>query len=80
MDFFFFFFLQTDDKGVFSTTLSKEYEEAAKAFALSPSDLCRYALKSVAYSFASSTEKELLSEKFRKFCSSEGLSEIIFQT
>lgn len=50
--------LQTDDKGVFGTTLSKELNLANQHFGLTKSDLYEMTVKSINYTFASDKEKE----------------------
>ena len=55
--------LCTDDSGVFSTSLSKEYALAAEAFELSTDQLFQLAYASVELSFASSDEKSALRDK-----------------
>lgn len=52
--------LCTDDSGVFSTSLSKEYALAAEAFGLSHEQLFALACAGVDHSFASREEKALL--------------------
>lgn len=56
----FFHFFQTDDKGVFNTTLSTEYELLQKHFDLNDSDLWKINYNSIDYSFAESSEKDKL--------------------
>lgn len=54
---------QTDDKGVFDTLLSREFEFVGKYFSLSREDLKNLSLAAVKYSFASNEEKLLLLKK-----------------
>lgn len=69
--FFFFFFspnvIQTDDKGVFDTTLSREYELTGKYFSLTQRQLKDISLKSVQYAFATEMEKAVLMETINAF-------------
>lgn len=58
-------FLQTDDKGVFSTFLSEEYQLAAVTFDLSPNDLWRLSQDSINYAFCEEHLKEKLKEKWK---------------
>ena len=55
--------LCTDDSGVFSTSLSKEYALAAEAFELSCDQLFQLAYASIEHSFASSDEKAALKDR-----------------
>lgn len=57
--------LQTDDKGVFSTSLSEEYQLAASTFDLQPSDLWRLSLSSIDSAFCDEQSKEKLREKWK---------------
>ena len=50
---------QTDDKGVFSTSLSKEYEIAAKTFQLSHEDLKKLCIDSIDAVFDESVQIQL---------------------
>ncbi|XP_034196674.1 adenosine deaminase-like protein [Osmia lignaria lignaria] len=59
--------LATDDKGVFHTSLSREYEIAASTFSLSRKDLVNLSMSSVRYAFATSEEKNVLSSKIETF-------------
>lgn len=54
---------QTDDKGVFCTTLSKEYHHAHKSFMLTKEQLFTMSQHSINYSFASDKEKESLRQQ-----------------
>jgi adenosine deaminase len=59
--------LQTDDKGVFDTTLSKEFMLAIKYFNLNESDLINLLKCTANYSFASEIEKNKLIEIIDSF-------------
>lgn len=50
--------LQTDDKGVFSTSLSEEYYLAAQTFELSKRELWELSLTAVNYIFEDDSTKE----------------------
>lgn len=52
--------LQTDDKGVFSTSLSEEYSIAAQTFSLSTTDLFELSLLAVNYIFDEDVKQELM--------------------
>ncbi|KRT86312.1 hypothetical protein AMK59_1091, partial [Oryctes borbonicus] len=54
------FSISTDDKGVFNTTLSKEYELLQKNFNLNEHDLWKIAFNSINQSFADDVEKNNL--------------------
>ncbi|XP_012251017.2 adenosine deaminase-like protein isoform X2 [Athalia rosae] len=56
--------LSTDDKGVFATSLSKEYEYIAEHFSIGLSDLRKIARSAINYTFASDVEKEKLAALF----------------
>lgn len=58
---------QTDDKGVFHTSLSKEYEIASSTFALGQKELVKLCTSSVRYAFATAEEKNVLLSKIQKF-------------
>ena len=58
---------QTDDKGVFSTSLSEELELAAKSFNLSDQDLWQLSLSTVDHIFASEDIKIRLRQKLLNF-------------
>ena len=51
---------QTDDKGIFSTSLSHEYALAANAFGLSPKQLLELSRASIECIFAPERDKEAL--------------------
>eukprot|EP00128_Syssomonas_multiformis_P002371 Colp12_sorted_trinity150504_noHs@17098 len=54
--------LCTDDKGVFDTTLSKEYAHAARHFSLSKQQLYELSKQAIEYIFADETVKQQLRE------------------
>ena len=58
---------QTDDKGVFNTSLSEELELAAKSFNLSDQDLWQLSLSTVDHIFASEDIKIRLRQKLLNF-------------
>lgn len=55
---------QTDDKGVFATSLSEEYMVTADSYNLSREQLWQMALSSIDYTFASEEEKNNLKQMF----------------
>lgn len=55
----------TDDKGVFSTTLSNEYQIAAEHTGMSTEDLFALSLKSIDYIFANNCTKDSLRKKLK---------------
>ncbi len=55
--------LCTDDSGVFSTSLSQEYEHARQGFHLTSKDLLALANASIDHSFATPAEKRMLKER-----------------
>ncbi|EZA47964.1 hypothetical protein DMN91_011425 [Ooceraea biroi] len=57
----------TDDKGVFNTCLSKEYELLSSVFNVARKQLKELSLLSVQYSFASAEEKKSLSSVIETF-------------
>ncbi|XP_076237196.1 adenosine deaminase-like protein [Calliopsis andreniformis] len=59
--------LATDDKGVFHTTLSKEYEIASSTFGLGREELLKLCTSSVHYAFATTEEKNVLLSRIEKF-------------
>jgi aminodeoxyfutalosine deaminase len=56
--------LNTDDPGLFETTLSQEYEKAVELFQLSESDLQYLSLQGIRSSFLSHEKKMELMELF----------------
>ncbi|XP_059338307.1 adenosine deaminase-like protein isoform X2 [Ammospiza nelsoni] len=58
--------LCTDDKGVFATDLSQEYELVAKTFNLTPSQMWDLSYESINYIFASNAVKSKLREQWCK--------------
>lgn len=63
--------LCTDDSGVFSTTLSREYAIAAQAFSLDERALARLARESIEYTFLDADGKAKLQRTFDEFVASE---------
>lgn len=61
---FFFFFLQTDDKGVFATHLSQEYQLAAETFNLTQTQVWDLSYESINYIFASDSTRSELRRKW----------------
>ncbi|XP_044736688.1 adenosine deaminase-like protein [Chrysoperla carnea] len=61
------FTLGTDDKGIFLTNLSEEYEHAAETFNLNKTKLWKISNNSVDYSFATEKEKDDLHRILRKW-------------
>ena len=59
-------YLQTDDKGVFSTSLSEEYSIAADTFSLSRQQMWDLSYKSIDYIFADDSVKKSLQRKWTK--------------
>ena len=59
--------LCTDDSGVFSTSLSKEYAIAAAAFELDEVALLTLAEAAINFCFISMEDKELLRSKFEGY-------------
>eukprot|EP01116_Phalansterium_solitarium_P005725 TRINITY_DN1765_c0_g1_i2.p1 TRINITY_DN1765_c0_g1~~TRINITY_DN1765_c0_g1_i2.p1 ORF type:complete len:125 (-),score=38.87 TRINITY_DN1765_c0_g1_i2:58-432(-) len=57
---------QTDDKGVFSTSLSQEYALAAETFNLTRRNLFDLASQAAEHVFADESTKSLLREHFRR--------------
>lgn len=55
--------LQTDDKGIFDTTLSREYLIAHSYYKLSKLELWKLSRNAIDYSFATHEEKIELREK-----------------
>ncbi|XP_078541059.1 N6-Methyl-AMP deaminase [Lissotriton helveticus] len=58
--------LCTDDKGVFATDLSQEYQLAASTFELNPAQIWDLSYKSIDYVFASDDVKSNLREKWKE--------------
>jgi adenosine deaminase len=58
------YLFQTDDKGVFATSLSQEYMVTADSYDLSREQLWQMALSSIDYTFASEEEKNHLKDMF----------------
>lgn len=61
-----FFLFQTDDKGVFSTSLSQEYRLCSETFKLTPAQLAKLSLDACQYVFAED-ERSILNEAVLKF-------------
>ncbi|KAK1307927.1 hypothetical protein QJS10_CPA09g01225 [Acorus calamus] len=59
--------LCTDDPGMFSTSLSREYYIAAKTFGLSKSQLHEMAMNAITYAFADGKVKKALEEIFKDY-------------
>ncbi|XP_031832823.2 adenosine deaminase-like protein [Nomia melanderi] len=59
--------LGTDDKGVFHTSLSKEYEIASSTFGLGWEELMKLCASSVEYAFATEEEKKVLLSRIENF-------------
>ncbi|KZC04415.1 PREDICTED: adenosine deaminase-like protein [Dufourea novaeangliae] len=59
--------LCTDDKGVFHTSLSKEYELASSTFDLGREELVKLCMLSVQYAFTTEEEKKLLLSRIEDF-------------
>ncbi|XP_017754595.1 PREDICTED: adenosine deaminase-like protein [Eufriesea mexicana] len=59
--------LATDDKGVFHTTLSREYEIASLTFSLNRDQLIKLCMSTVEYAFATSEEKRVLLSTINNF-------------
>lgn len=58
---------QTDDFGVFDTSLSKELEICSKTFGLSQGDIIELQERTINYTFASDDERQQLTELFNNF-------------
>lgn len=58
---------QTDDCGVFKTTLSNELRICAEIFKLREDDIVRLTVNANRYSFASDLERQLIDDKIRDF-------------
>ncbi|KAJ8969335.1 hypothetical protein NQ317_014596 [Molorchus minor] len=61
------FSINTDDKGVFCTSLSEEYEHAQNNFNLSNTDLWTIAYNAIDHSFASIQEKALMKKELKEW-------------
>lgn len=59
--------LQTDDKGVFSTSLSHEYMWCMETFGLNQLQVTKMALEAIDYIFARGEVREILKSKFNSF-------------
>ena len=57
--------LQTDDKGVFSITLSEEYSIMAKTFNLTEEEVWDLTLNSIDYIFENNSVKNALKETWK---------------
>lgn len=65
MTFFLHITLQTDDKGVFSITLSEEYSIMAKTFNLTEEEVWDLTLNSIDYIFENDSVKNALKETWK---------------
>ena len=65
MTFFLHITLQTDDKGVFSITLSEEYSIMAKTFNLTEEEVWDLTLNSIDYIFENDSVKNVLKETWK---------------
>lgn len=65
--FLFYFVWQTDDKGVFSTTLSEEYSVMARTFNLTEEQVWNLTFKSIDYIFGGEDLKHDLKELWKSF-------------
>ncbi|WAR00039.1 ADAL-like protein [Mya arenaria] len=63
---------ETDDKGVFSTTLSREYSIAAETFSLSDQQMWDLSYRSIDFIFSGEHVKQMLRKKWTD--SKDGLS------
>lgn len=61
----FYFVWQTDDKGVFSTTLSEEYSLMARTFNLTEEQVWNLTFQSIDYIFGGENLKDDLKELWR---------------
>lgn len=68
-----FVYFQTDDKGVFMTTLSEEFVAAAQTFHLSVKDLCNFTEIAIGACFGSPEEKRQLAVILEAFKVQEGI-------
>ncbi|CAG4940242.1 unnamed protein product [Colias eurytheme] len=66
----------TDDKGVFSTSLSQEYRICADIFGLQPPQLAKLALNAVNYIFAVDERKSIV-EKMMNFINKNSLENVL---
>jgi len=66
--------LCTDDSGVFSTSLSREYAIAAGTFHLSQQQLLQLVMRSIDYTFLPDHSKDMLRQKVATFAVAAGLS------
>lgn len=64
MTFIVFLSLQTDDKGVFSTDLSQEYQLAASTFGLDREAVWKLSREAIDCIFAPDTVKQQLKQKW----------------
>lgn len=64
--------MQTDDKGVFSTSLTQEYNICSDVFTLDKSQLARLALNATKYVFAVDKQK-FLSDRVLNFIDKHAL-------
>ena len=60
-------FPQTDDKGVFSTSLTEEYVKAAETFSLSRRQIWDLSYNSITSIFAEKDVKDKLREKWKTY-------------
>lgn len=67
MNFIMFIYLQTDDCGVFDTSLSKEMAIASTTFNLSKNDLVQLSRTAIEHSFASDDEKRIVLEQIENY-------------
>lgn len=58
---------QTDDFGVFDTSLSQELQICSKVFGLSQEDIIKLQERTIDYTFANEQEKVQLRETFTNF-------------
>lgn len=64
---------QTDDKGVFGTTLSQEYLIAGHTFSLSIQDLWKISYDSLDYAFMTAGERDELKSHWNLWMDQSGL-------
>lgn len=60
-------FHQTDDCGVFKTSLSNEMKICAETYKLGEADLVELTVNANRYSFADDLERQLVADKIRDF-------------